>query len=679
MQQENFGRRNWHISTIFIFGILILLRFTLSSRLPSYLLPGWPHDDGWVFNHALFVMNGEWFGPYDEFALIKGVFSPLFLAFSALAGISFAELNTSLYCFACIIFVSSVRPMIKNHWLQILLFAWLLFNPITYALHTGQRIYRIGMGQWEIMLIIGCLIAVFLRSSESWKSLLKWELLCGLTLGVFLQTREDGVWMYPLIFGSIISAIIVFLIKKEGPKKKIVLFLLPVFIAIFLNLLTAIVNYSYYGELIVNDRNGGNFAKVAGDLYLIKPNADEDKFYKSEPYDKQYYTIYVSTMEKAFAVSPTLQSAAQPIRDAIRNWATLEDLKSGQLGTDHMLFALRDGVKMAGYYKSLPETEAFFDSVHKELQKAFTNGTIEKRGFPISPLIMPLQKSDFRKIVSLMPRAILEIIEFKGISSAAILSTGDEVAIKKMSLISGGDYFVSSGSLIGSGWAFAKDDKTRLIAGFYDKSGALISNISFHAGEDVFKYMQSTGFEYQNARMSRFLFRIDGYDLKSGLTFRFFDQYGNLFKEIPADGNSTCGDEALFYYCIDALKEEKFVEKFYTRIVNRANHVGSMYQMFVPFVTMLACLGYFVATISLTREILKKQVLKTLPAWLIMTGLASTFILFMFCMCLITATSFNALDYWYTAPAYLLILIFCGISVCWGVEATFKWMKYRSP
>lgn len=672
----NSNERKWYLATIIAFLLLIALRLALSNRLPSYLLPGMPHDDGWVLSRALFMLKGDWLGVYDQLTLIKGVFPPLLLAFSAYTGIGFGALNTILYCIASFIFVASVKPIIKNQFLQILCFAVLLFNPISYALHTGQRIYRIGMGQWEILLIMGCLIAVFLRRNESWRSLSKWVILGGCTLGLFLQTREDGAWIYPFVFGAIALTSLVFILKKSGPKKKIILFALPLLLAFALNGITATINYVRYGAPVINDRSGGNYAKVAGDLNSIAPNADEDRLYKSEVYKDRYYTIYVSTMEKAFLASPTLNSASQFIRDAIRAWGAQEDPKTGELSTDHMLFALRDGVKNAGYYQSLPETEEFYRKVHGELELAFKDGTLKKRGFLISPLVAPFQKGDFTKSLALMPGAIRDIIEFRGISSAALSSIGTDWGIKEFGLMSGGDYFVLPGWLTGSGWAYAKDDSNRLTAALYDGKGMLVGSLPLGSGEDVFRHMLAVkGVQYQNAKTPRFSFRIDGYDLKSGVTIRFFDKNGNLFRQIAADGSASCGEDASFHYCIDSLKSESSVVDFYSRFVGRANLVGSLYQKYNLYITILACLSYFASTILLVYEIRKKVSLKVLWIWMILTGLFSTFILFVFGMCILEATSFNSLVYWYTAPAYVLLLMFNVVSLGWGVEAIFQLKK----
>lgn len=681
MQQKNQHRRDWQIITICIFVILILLRIALSSRLPSFILSGTPHDDGWLVTHAQYILNGEWLGPYDQYTLIKGPFSPLLMAFSAYIGVTFSGLNTALYCFACLIFVAAIRPIIKNQWLQILCFAVLLFNPISYAIETSQRIYRNGIGQWEILLIFGCLIAVFFRRNENWKNLFKWAFVSGLTLGAFLQTREDSAWIYPFVLGMIASTIAVFLWEKEGPKKKIILFLLPIALAFLLNGFTQIANYIYYGAPTVNDRNGGNYAKVAGDLYAIAPDPDEDRLYKSEAYKGQYYDIYVSTMDKALAASPTLNSASQHIRDAIRMWAGWEEIKNGQVSTDHMLFALRDGVAGAGHYKSLPETEAFYGRVHEELRAAFENGTLVKWGFPISPLMKRLQKTDLTKALSIMPMAIRAVADFSNIGSGSVPAIGPPEGIKQFNLMAGGEYYTASRMFAGSGWAFVEDDKIRLKAGLYDKQGALIVNLPFRSGEDVFDGLKV---KFQNAKMSRFSFNVDGYDLESGVTFRFFNQNGSLLWEVPADNSVRCaGGDGSYHFCLDELKSEsssekfyaRFASQFYARFVNRANYVISKYQLLTPFFSLLACLIYLVMTVLVIWGICKKQVLKkTLSLWLVLTGLGSTFMLFMFIMCLITATSFNALIYLYTAPAYILLLMFCLMSICWAAESFLRFM-----
>lgn len=675
MKQKDSYLHGYKMALTFIYGGLVLFRLALSSRLPSYLIPHAGHDDGWVFRHANFILRGEWLGPYNQFTLIKGIFSPLLLAFSVNFGVTFNGLNTVIYCLSCTLFIVAVQPIIKNDWLKVIFFAVLLFNPIPYAMDTGQRIYRNGIGQWEILLIFGCIIALFLRRNEGWKSLLKWSILGGLSLGAFLQTREDAAWIYPFVVSMAIVTSIFFLTEKKDSKSKIVIFLLPLLISLALYGATAVVNYVHYGAPILNDRSGGNFAKVAGDLNSIAPNADEDKLYKADANANVYFNIYVSSMEKAFAASPTLRGAEEPIREWIRKWSNTQNPYTGQPVTDHMLFALRDGVSLAGHYRSLPEAERFYSAVHQELQAAFESGTLVKRGFLISPLVVPLQKGDLGKPLFLMPMAIFDIINFRNVSSAAIAADGPEMLTEELALMAGGDYYTSQAWLIGGGWAFAKNDGTHLTAGIYNKQGELIQNLPLQAGQDVFSHMQSRGLQYENAKFSRFSFKLNGYDLQSGITLRFLNKNGHLFKELPLNSSITNGEDGEFIYFIDRLKAESPEKDFYSQIVGRANNVIALYQVFIPYIALLASLIYCALTILMIREVGKEQELKFLPTWLVLSGILFTFMLFMLGMCIIKVTTFNSLVYMYTAPAYVLLLMFCGISICWGANSLYKLKK----
>lgn len=166
-QQKIIEQYNQQITIIVIVGLLFLLRFLLSNRLPIFIIGNSPHDDGWIVRRAVYFLHGQWMGPYDQYTLIKGVFSPLLLAFSIGIGATFQGLNTMLYCSACLNFTIAVRPILKRRWTQLFCLVILLFNPITYALQTGQRIYRNGISQWQLLLIFGSLIALFLRRKNS--------------------------------------------------------------------------------------------------------------------------------------------------------------------------------------------------------------------------------------------------------------------------------------------------------------------------------------------------------------------------------------------------------------------------------------------------------------------------------------------------------------------------------
>lgn len=682
-ERKNPRNQNHRAAVWIIIGMLVIFRFILSNRLPSYIISDSPHDDGWVVSRAVYILKGQWMGPYDQYTLIKGSFAPLLMAFSIRSGLTFRGLNTALYCIACLIFILAVRPVVKRRWIWLLCFALLLFNPISFALQTSQRIYRNGISLWQLPIIFGCLSALFLRRHQGWKTLLAWAILGGVTLGAFLQTREDGVWIYPFVLVSAAVTIIAVL-KEEGLKrawKQALLFLLPLALALAANGAVALINEAYYGAPIVNDRSNGNYAKVMRDLYLITPDAQEDALYQSDAYAEQYYNIYVSTVEKAFAASPTLRSAAQPIRDAIAMWDSGEDLKDGEPYADHILFAIRDGVRGAGYYRSLPETESFYGQVHQELQTAFMNGTLSKRGISLSALAAPLKTGDLKKTLSLLPGTVKQVIGFEGVYTAARPADGSSGGIEMFRLLAGGDYYTASPAVLScSGWAFATDNDVRLSAALYDAAGTKISDVPFTSGQDVYTSMISQGLDYQNAQMCRFSFSVQGYDASSGITLRFMDETGNIYQTLPMDGSSYGGGDDMFRYAIDAFSvdiQQTLAESFYAHFIRRANAVADAYQNAGPILALLACLAYTGITILLIWRIRSKRVAEELSVWLLLTGLALSLVLILFMICYMAATTFNALNYLYLAPAYALQVMFWGIALAFGLDKIMDLFKNK--
>ena len=124
--------------------LLMLLKQVFVGRLPAVIHADMPHDDLWVVKAAVYLLEGQWLGPYDQYTLIKGAFSAMVLAFARWTGASFIGLNTFLYSLACLAFVNAIKPLFRRNWPLYLIFVILLFNPLTYAAETWQKIYRNG-------------------------------------------------------------------------------------------------------------------------------------------------------------------------------------------------------------------------------------------------------------------------------------------------------------------------------------------------------------------------------------------------------------------------------------------------------------------------------------------------------------------------------------------------------
>lgn len=663
------------ICVFFVVLFLILLRCALSWRLPPNISSNSPHDDGWVVSRAEYLLNGQWMGPYDQYTLIKGVFSPMLMAFSYVIGIPYLQFNTLLYCISCVLFLWAISPVLRNRWIQLASLVVLLFNPITYAVQTGQRIYRNGISQWQILLIFGAIFAIFLRREKKWQSILGWAILAGTTFWSFVNTREDGIWIYPFVLCAIVVTIVIYCLKiKSWKSPKLILFLLPLLIMLLGNGCLKAINYNVYGAALINDRDGGSYADVVRDLYLIEPNPEDEEKFSSEEYKDQYYNIYTSTMDKAYEVSPTLNSMRSEIDEEIALWDSWDTLVDGEPYADHILFAIRDGVADAGYYTSLPETEAVYKQIHQELSQAFESGSLIKRGISFSAMTAPFQWKYIPNFLAELPKSIAYVVSFRDVDCQVISPSGSEDGITQFESISGANgVYPPPHSISVTGWAFTYQDNLSLSAYVGTADGSKITDISFSASQDVYDFFASSGFNYKNAQACRFTLELPGYGLSDQLTLCFVDSAGNVVSKIPLTGtnvNHISTDQTICYN-IDKLEDSADTQfsqyhsaAFY---VNRANRVIGIYQRLNPILSVLAVVayGYVLVRLILSK---KYRTPESASVCLLSSGLLLSFILFVACLSYMNITTFFARTYLYLSGAYALCLAFIVTTLGWGVH-----------
>ena len=387
---------------------------SLTARIPPYFGPSiW--DDVWFANAGCFLANGEWLGPYDCHTLCKGFFGPAVLAVSHFLGIPFLPAQTLLYVAGCCFSVFVLSRLSSNRALLLLVLLLLLFNPVSWAPATWRLVYRNAMPGWMVPLVIGCFFLVFLEATGSFGRMIFWAVCAGFSMWAFLNTREDGIWLWPYVLACIAATFL--RIKSRTPfaiRRRLICFM-PILIVLFGNIALATINWRTYGRFIRNDRDGGNYAKVMKDLYLIAPDAADEERLSRPECAGHYHNIYYSTVCKAYEASPTLASIRPEIDRKIDDWVAFNHYHSRDLYLDHMLFAIREGASDAGLYRSLPVAEDFFGAVHVELSRAFTDGRIRRRGLSLTAMVAPFRTKMIPRIFLEWKRALLLIARFEGL------------------------------------------------------------------------------------------------------------------------------------------------------------------------------------------------------------------------------------------------------------------------
>ena len=410
-------------SFLFLVGILVAARFALVARIPAFFGPS-PWDDGWFANAASALLRGEWLGAYDQYTLCKGCFGPMVAAWASMFGVPFLVAETGLYVLGCAFFVRLLAKLVRNRAFLLAAFAFLLFNPASFSFMTWQRVYRNGMSLWEAPIVFGGLFSVHLAARGKIRNILFLCLFAGVALWAFSNTREDAIWIAPFAVVCLtVSAVRAWRCGSAKPDKtrRALACLLPIVVVLAGNAALCAINWRIYGVPLRNDRDSGNYAKAMRDLYLIAPDPDEEARLSGPEHAGHYHNIYYSTLCRAYDESPTLAGIRRQIDGAIDDSARVDGYSERDLRLDHMLFAVRLGVFRAGHYASLPESEAFFGNVHKELDAAFRSGRLRRRGFSITAMSAPLRSEFVPRVFREWFRALRFVSAFGGTEAVATL------------------------------------------------------------------------------------------------------------------------------------------------------------------------------------------------------------------------------------------------------------------
>jgi len=364
-----------------LFTLLVVFRLWLITGVPKMLIYG-PHDDLYFAKAAHYILHGQWMGPYTQMTLIKGPFYSFFLIFSSLTGLPLFFNETVFYVGACIILYFAFKPLIKNHWWRLLLFTLLLFCPASLATNWTLRVYREFVYFSLTLYVLAFFVGLFLRLDRKISTILFWSIGSGLSMGAFLITREEGVWIYPILFLLLIVCV-VFIWKKRLDHKawRSFLVLLTVFLWYIPTIFVSSLNYSYYGFWGTSEQLETDFNRVLNALGRIKTSTWHPAI-----------QITKEARMKTYDVSPLLYEMKDEIENAVIGWNYSDDLAmeakpswylsqytngGSEIGNGHFLWVFRDAVYQKGYYAEGKYPHEFYMELADQLESACNDGRLD--------------------------------------------------------------------------------------------------------------------------------------------------------------------------------------------------------------------------------------------------------------------------------------------------------------
>jgi hypothetical protein len=386
-------RRGWLAAGV----ALLLFKLWLVSAQTVSAAGTAGHDDRLYLLLAQSLLRGEWLGPYSQFTLMKGPMYSLWIAGSFLANVPLFTSQHLLYAAMCALLTVALKPLVPGRGLRFLIFTVLLFNPMTYEAAVHGRVIRQGIYHSFALGALAGIIALCARRGWPLRRLIGWALLAGTSLAAFWLTREEGVWLLPLL-GPLWLWLLV-QVWRDGARdllRRGLFFLTP--LACWAAALAVIcgLNHRYYGVFATVEFKAQPFMDAYGALSRVQPQVW-----------RPWIVVQREVRERIYSVSPAFAELRPQLEGALgEGWSVPGE---GLLGIPRQereipggwfMWALRDAVAGAGHATTGAEAMAFYQKIADEVNAACDDGRLaagpRRSGFlPVwnSAYWPPLRKS----------------------------------------------------------------------------------------------------------------------------------------------------------------------------------------------------------------------------------------------------------------------------------------------
>ena len=555
---------------------------------------GWAgHDDWWFLQRAISILHGQWLGPYNHLTLIKGQGYPLWVAFISLTHIPLLFAQQLLYAVACFAVCwalgrAEARPTF------VVLYVVLLFNPMTASNDTSIRVTREGLYPALALLVIAGAAGAVLRTKHA----LAWSTLCGVALALFWHTREEGVWLAPVLACALLIAAL---------QRKLAVVVLPLLIVVAAHYALVVANGMNYGVYAVVEFKWTPFLRAYGSLTSVRSHPPMPRF----PVPKE-------ARERIYAVSP----AFAELRPQLEGQLGIDWRRNGSndLGGESFMWAFREAVEKVGYYqRGSAAVRDYYERVAREIEAARRDGRLDARA-PHASLVPPLLYGQRAAALRTWFRGMARAIKFEELSITRGHSEGYDSELR----------------------AFAETTHERLAP-----RRVVLRRVHL-AGQtplDV-SVTHADGTPIAGARIAREaqLARFE-IDVEAPDPYLVLSQGGRPVTRVELGAQKPAGvDDYSFEITEPPLSA---ADAFRLDALQR---IGRIYQRLVPWIFTIALLLYL--------PFVKRDVTTAI----LMAGLLGAVALRVLILSLIDVTSFDVFTAGYQAPEYPLLLIVAVVA-----------------
>jgi len=412
------GGRRW----LLVSCALTAAKLWLASGLTVTAYGTASHDDQLYLLMTNRILSGAWLGrPYGSMTLAKGPFYSVFVLISWALGLPLLFAQQLLYVAAAALFVWAIRPWFPSRFARTAVFAVLLFNPLTWQGQIATRVVREGIYPALALLVLACAAGLVGRLDRSRREVSAWAAGLGLALGAFWLTREEGIWLVPSLLVFAFAA----MMRLRTSWKPLAWALPPFVIALaFLPVLFGSISDYRYGVFATNEFREHPFQAAMGALQRV----DHSSWHLDVP-------VPTETRERIYSVSPRFAELRPFLEGNVGyNWTLNTCAGTGgrlcnEIGSGWFVWAFRDAVEQAGYYRRGGKAvAAYYEAVAAEINQA-----CETRRLACGPkrdsLMPPLHREQWPVFVAAVRRGMELLISPEEASPGPSTGTWEQLAL----------------------------------------------------------------------------------------------------------------------------------------------------------------------------------------------------------------------------------------------------------
>ena len=380
-------------------------------------------DDRLFIDLAASISHGDWLGTYSARTLAKGPAYSIFIAFTHALHVPLPVAQQLLYAGACAAFAYAIAPLFRLRFLPVLLFAVILFNPMSFETQVMGRVLRQHLATPATLLALasGCGLWFFVRRNYYLR--LGWALIGGIALAACWLSREEAILIFPAAFILAAGGLWAHRHSWRRPPTWL-LFALPWLILALACSTVSLLNKKHYQAAITGEFHSQEFAAAYGALTRVRAS------------DWQPYVPVTREMrERIYAVSPAFAQLRHYFDgDAGRNWASYGSGLTGRPAEEReiaggwFMWALRDAVEETGHATNAKQALAYYRQLADEVNAACDQGRLD--ALPARSGFVPPWNPAYRKPwIDAVGTAVHFMISFDQFNARAEPSSGDEESL----------------------------------------------------------------------------------------------------------------------------------------------------------------------------------------------------------------------------------------------------------